>query len=138
MRRSPAVAALLDVALLLLFAAIGRRSHAEADALTGVFTTAWPFLAGAAIGWVVVAASHRRIPWSVRDGVVVWVATIVGGMSLRAVTGAGVAVSFIVVASLVTAIFLLGWRLVAAVVERRRGVASGRERVSSSDQRASR
>lgn len=35
-----------DAAAVLLFAAIGRGSHAELDGLAGVLNTAWPFLAG--------------------------------------------------------------------------------------------
>jgi Protein of unknown function (DUF3054) len=37
-----------DAAAVLLFAGIGRGSHAELDGLAGVLATAWPFLAGAA------------------------------------------------------------------------------------------
>ncbi|STZ22149.1 Protein of uncharacterised function (DUF3054) [Mycolicibacterium phlei] len=40
----------------------------------------------------------------------VWVATIVVGMLLRRLTSAGTAPSFIVVASIATAVLLLGWR----------------------------
>jgi Protein of unknown function (DUF3054) len=36
-----------DAAAVLLFAGIGRGSHAELDGLAGVLATAWPFLAGA-------------------------------------------------------------------------------------------
>ena len=50
-----------------------------------------------------------------------WVATIVVGMLLRRITSQGTAVSFIVVASLVTALLLLGWRAVAALVVKRSG-----------------
>ena len=50
-------------------------------------------------------------------GVVVWVCTIVVGMLLRKATSQGVAPSFIVVASLVTAALLLGWRAVARLVD---------------------
>ena len=42
-----------------------------------------------------------------------WVCTVVVGMLLRKATSQGVAPSFIVVASLVTAVLLLGWRAVA-------------------------
>ena len=115
-----AAAALLDVVLLLVFAAVGRRSHAEVGALLGVLGTAWPFLAGAAVGWVVVAATRRRAPLGLGDGALVWVATVAVGMLLRVVTGAGTAWSFVAVAAVVTAAFLLGWRLLARLALRRR------------------
>jgi hypothetical protein len=46
-------------------------------------------------------------------GVVVWLCTVLVGMLLRKVTAAGVAGSFILVASTVTAVSLLGWRAIA-------------------------
>lgn len=113
------LAAVLDVVLLLVFAGVGRSTHGE-DVLLGLVRTSWPFLGGAILGWIVVLAVRRRAPVSLRDGLVVWVATIVGGMALRTATGAGTAVSFVVVATIVTGLFLLGWRAVAAVSAARR------------------
>ena len=42
----------------------------------------------------------------------IWVATVAVGMVLRSLTGQGVAVSFVVVASVVLGVLLLGSRLV--------------------------
>lgn len=47
LRRRTALLVGGDVASLLLFAAIGRGSHAEIGGLAGVIDTAWPFLLGA-------------------------------------------------------------------------------------------
>ncbi len=41
-------AAVVDVLLVLIFAALGRRSHEEASTIGGLLTTAWPFLTGLA------------------------------------------------------------------------------------------
>ncbi len=49
-------------------------------------------------------------------GVIVWLCTIVVGMVLRKVSSAGVAASFVVVASAVTAVLLLGWRAAVALM----------------------
>lgn len=117
----PAVAA-ADAVAILVFATVGRMSHAEGLTVAGVAQTAWPFLVGAALGWVVTSVLLRRPPLDYPGGVLVWVGTIAGGMTLRAVTGAGVALSFVVVASLVTGVLLLGWRALAA---RRRAVRRG-------------
>ncbi|WP_226347027.1 DUF3054 domain-containing protein [Agilicoccus flavus] len=122
--RSAALAALLDAGVLLLFAALGRRSHGEGGALLGLWQTAWPFLAGAALGWLVVAGARRRAPIGVRDGVVVWVATVAGGMAVRTLTGAGTAPSFVVVATVVTGVLLLGRRVVGAAWSARRAARS--------------
>ena len=108
-RTAAAVAA--DVVCVLVVCAIGRRSHAEGLTLTGVAETAWPFLTGTAAGWLV-SRGWRRPTALTPTGVVVWIATVAVGMLLRRVSGQGVAVSFVVVASTVTAVLLLGWRAV--------------------------
>ncbi len=117
--RAAVVAFVVDVGLVLLFAAIGRRSHAESGAVVGVLRTAWPFLAGLVLGWVVALGWRRIPPLRVRDAVPVWVLTVAGAMLLRAATGAGTALSFVVVATVVLGVFLLGWRALAALARRR-------------------
>lgn len=111
---------LLDLVVVLVFAAVGRRSHGETDALTGIATTAWPFLVGALVGWAVVALAHRLPGRSLGAGVIVWLSTVVVGMLLRHLTDRGTAVSFIVVSLIFTGVCMLGWRFVANLLERRR------------------
>lgn len=104
---------------MLVFCALGRRSHDEGLNLTGIATTAWPFLTGTAVGWL--AARGWRRPTAVAPtGVVVWLSTVVVGMVLRKATSAGVAASFVVVATTVTALLLLGWRVAVGLALRRR------------------
>ena len=122
--RRPPVAALLDVALVVVFAAVGRASHAESNPVVGALATAWPFLVGTAVGWVVVRVLRGRWPVEVGPGVTVWFSTVVFGMLLRHVTGAGTAASFVVVASVVLAVFLLGWRALAAYLAGRRATSA--------------
>jgi peptidoglycan/LPS O-acetylase OafA/YrhL len=125
MRRNSALAALADIVGVLVFCAVGRRSHAEGLTLTGVAETAWPFLAGTAVGWLL-SRGWRRPTAIVPTGAVVWVCTVAVGMLLRRTTSAGVAFSFLVVASAATAVLLLGWRLLAAGIRRRGlGIADG-------------
>ncbi|RBO91455.1 DUF3054 family protein [Nocardia puris] len=105
----------VDVVLVILFCAIGRRSHDEA-VLAGLAKTAWPFLIGLGIGWGAAYALTSRngdrfdgtTLWP--TGILVWACTLVGGMLLRAVSGQGTAASFLLVAGTVLALFLLGWR----------------------------
>nr|WP_271211916.1 DUF3054 domain-containing protein [Rhodococcus wratislaviensis]GLK38189.1 hypothetical protein GCM10017611_50540 [Rhodococcus wratislaviensis] len=117
----PALA--LDVVLVIVFCAIGRRSHDEANALTGLATTAWPFLTGLAVGWLATVALYRDkfdAFLIVPTGIVVWLSTLVVGMLLRVVSGQGTAFSFVLVAGTVLAVFLLGWRAVAKIVTKSR------------------
>lgn len=118
MKRDSVLAALADTVGVLVFCTVGRRSHAEGLTVAGVAETAWPFLVGTAVGWLLIRA-WRRPTAVVPTGVVVWVCTVVIGMLLRKATSAGVAVSFIVVASAVTAVLLLGWRVAVAALRRR-------------------
>lgn len=121
MRPSPASSAVLagivDVVLVTAFVLIGRASHSEGP--LGTLVTLWPFLAGLAVGWL--GARAWRTPFRVRwTGATVWAATVVVGLLLRLVSGQGVQIGFVVVATIVLAVFLLGWRGIAALVSRRR------------------
>lgn len=123
-RRSPALALVLDAVLVVVFAAIGRATH-DGDVLgpsgSGLATTAWPFVAALLVGWLVTRA-WRRPTAVVRTGLPVWAITVALGMVLRALSGQGVAVAFIIVATLTLALLLLGWRGVARLAGRRRTV----------------
>lgn len=107
-----------DIVCVLVFCTLGRRSHAEGLTLAGIADTAWPFLSGTVLGWLI--SRGWRAPTAVAPtGVIVWVATLVVGMLLRKASSQGVATSFIIVASLVTALLLLGWRGIAALIRTR-------------------
>jgi hypothetical protein len=115
-RRAP-IALLADSVCVIVFCTIGRRSHAEGLTVAGIAQTAWPFLAGTGVGWLLIKGWRR--PFTViPTGVVVWVCTVVVGMLLRKATSAGVQTSFVVVASIATAVLLLGWRGAAALFRR--------------------
>ena len=116
MRHLPAV--VIDAVLVLVFAVIGRASHDE-DAL-GFLLTAWPFLVALLAGHALAALvpARPRRPWSLGWGIVVWIVTVGGGMLLRIASGAAAETPFIIVASVVLAAMLLGWRLIALLVRR--------------------
>jgi hypothetical protein len=108
-----------DVVGVLVFCTLGRRSHAEGLSIGGIASTAWPFLTGTVIGWLA-SRGWRRPTAVVPTGVVVWLCTVMVGMLLRKASSAGVAASFVVVASLVTASLLIGWRVGIGLALRRR------------------
>jgi uncharacterized membrane protein len=110
-------AAVADLLLILVFAAIGRDAHARGDILSGAFATAWPFLAGAAIAWTLLRVWRAPLAlWP--SGVAVWVGAVFIGMVLRAVTGQTVVLPFVLVALISLGVFLLGYRAIAALVIR--------------------
>jgi peptidoglycan/LPS O-acetylase OafA/YrhL len=120
MRRLVWLACLVaDVIGVLVFCAVGRRSHDEGLSVSGVATTAWPFLSGTVVGWLA-SRAWRRPTALVPTGVIVWLCTVAVGMVLRKASSAGVAASFVVVAASVTAVLLLGWRAVLGLSLRRR------------------
>jgi uncharacterized membrane protein YbjE (DUF340 family) len=111
------VAAALDIAVIVVFVAIGRRSHDEGSAIGEVFRIATPFLIGLAAGWIVARAWRR--PFDMVTGCTIWVVTIALGMVLRrTLFDRGTAVSFVIVASVFIGALLIGWRLVARRVKR--------------------
>lgn len=119
MDRRTVRAALLDLAAIVVFVAIGRRSHDEAgNVVVGALKVAAPFVIAAAVGWIVGRAWRR--PDQLATGVVVWIVTIVVGMLLRHFAfDRGTATSFIIVATIALGVLLLGWRLVVERIDRR-------------------
>ena len=113
-------AAMLDVLAIVCFVAVGRRTHDEdGNVVLGLIEVAAPFLIAAVVGWLVVRA--WRAPAALITGATVWVITVALGMVLRRfVFDRGTATSFVVVATIATGVLLLGWRLVAKVVQRAR------------------
>jgi Protein of unknown function (DUF3054) len=106
---------ILDCCAVLAFVAIGRHTHHDGDDLTGLWQTAWPFLAGLAIG--LVAARSWRAPLAiVPSGLGAWLGAAGAGMVIRVLAGQGTAAAFIVVALAFLALFLLGWRVVVKIV----------------------
>ena len=106
------LATLLDVCCVLVFVAIGRDAHHNGDSLAGLWHTAWPFLAGLAVG--LAAARYWRRPQAIAPaGVGAWLGAAGLGMAIRVLAGQGTAAAFIVVAAAFLALFLLGWRAIA-------------------------
>jgi peptidoglycan/LPS O-acetylase OafA/YrhL len=109
----------VDCLLVVLFAVIGRASHSEALTFAGIVRTAWPFLVGVAIGGLV-AAWRRLPPLSLSAGALAWAGAWVLGMVLRAVSGQGTALAFVIVAAVVLAVLLVGARLLFRTFVRRK------------------
>ncbi len=121
-RRTP-LALGIDIFSVTLFVAVGRREHERGSEIAGLIGTAAPFLLALGLAWLVLRAWKRPTDW--RTGIGVWAITLVAGMLLRSVVfGDGTATSFIIVAAAFLALFLIGWRLAFAAIERRSTRAS--------------
>lgn len=110
------LAAAADAVAVVVFAALGRLSHGEADDLLGLVGTAAPFAVGLVAGWATPVVRHE--PAALRAGVVAVVCTAGIGLLLRAGFTGQLPLSFAVVATLSLAVLLLGWRGLAALVSR--------------------
>ena len=114
----------IDVFSVTLFVAVGRREHDRDSAIAGLIDTAAPFLLALALAWIALRAWQRPTDW--RTGVGVWAITLVAGMLLRnLVFDDGTATSFVIVATLFLGLFIVGWRLAFAAIDRRRTVTPG-------------
>lgn len=108
----------IDVVLVLIFALTGRGSHQESLTMLGVLQTAAPFLLALA------ALTLLSRPWTTHSriwptGVLVWLGTVALGLALRVLFGATAAVPFIIVATIVLGVLLVGRRVVTTLVARR-------------------
>ncbi len=121
--RHAVLAAVADVVAILVFAASGRRTHAEGVQLLGLLATAGPFLLALAAGWAVARA--WRSPSAVRTGLIVWPVAVAGGLALRAAFTGRLPLSFALVVAVVLGVLLLGWRGLVALGSRR---TAGRRR----------
>ncbi|GAA2751616.1 DUF3054 domain-containing protein [Amnibacterium kyonggiense] len=109
------VAFAIDLIAVAVFVVIGRASHREDQ--SAFLVTFWPFATGLVIGWV--GARGWRRPFSIsRTGLLAWVGTVLFGMLLRALSGQGVQVAFVIVAAIVVGALLLGWRFLLAALDR--------------------
>jgi Protein of unknown function (DUF3054) len=109
--RRAVVAALADIASILVFVAIGRRNHDEGTSVDGIATVAAPFLIALAVGWIAARAWSR--PMQTDAAFIIWLVTVAVGLVLRnLVFDRGTALPFVIVATLVTGAFLIGWRLI--------------------------
>lgn len=112
---------LIDLVAVIVFALIGRASHDENPVL-GLVHTAWPFVVACLVAWALV--TWRRIePMAGAGFVFVWLVTAWGGLGLRLLSGTSARWPFWIVATVVTGLFLGGWRLVVRLAGRRRAIA---------------
>ncbi len=107
----PWLALLGDVAVLVVFVLVGRRSHHEDAGLAGFFRVWWPFAVALGVAWIVTGLWRAPLAWS--RAVIAWLLTVALGMALRiAVQGRDFKVAFAIVTLLFVGAGMLGWRAV--------------------------
>lgn len=116
--------ALIDVFLVILFAFQGRTAHESGNSIIGVLDTAWPFLGGLAVGWLITRQ------WKVTTGGLpvvfqIWPAAIMLaavtwaiGLLLRVIAGDTNHGAFPLVALGFLLLMMVGWRIVWGSVVR--------------------
>ena len=107
-----------------IFAALGKTSH-EASSSNGVIAAiVWPYALAVVLAHAALLRNGRKT-WRVwPEGAVVLAVTYLLGTTLRALSGRGIAVGFLVVAVVFLAVTMLGWRYVVKLVIRRRTASS--------------
>jgi hypothetical protein len=107
----------IDLFVVLLFVGIGRSVHDHGVNVVGTMSTAWPFVCGLAIGWIIVI-KQRHSGLSPVDGVIICLVTVLIGMLLRVVAGQGTAFAFVLVALGFLGALMLVWRIGVATLRR--------------------
>jgi hypothetical protein len=115
--RIPALAFAADVVAVIVFAAVGRASHAESGDVLGLLGTMAPFVVGLVASWATPVVRAR--PAGLRAGAVVLTGTVVIGLLLRFAFTERLPLSFAVVAAIALGVLLIGWRALSVVVANR-------------------
>ena len=116
---SPWVALAADALVLVVFVAVGRRSHDEGSGLAGFLRVWWPFAVALVVATV--ASGTWRAPLEWRRAIVAWLVTVALGMTLRiAVQGREFKPTFVIVTTVFVGAGMLGWRAVVRRMGKRR------------------
>ena len=109
---------MVDVVAVVVCVAIGRRNHDEGTALSGIIGVAAPFLIALGISWV--GLRTWREPFNRASLVATWVITVVIGLLLRRlIFDRGIAIAFIIVATITLGVLLGLGRLLSQRLVRR-------------------
>lgn len=110
-----------DIIAVLVFAVLARTAHGGLG-LAQIADTFWPFAIGALVGTGIATVVLRGAGGgAIRYGVVVWLVTVLTGLAIWAARHATVPhISFIIVATTMSGLLLLGWRAAGRLVARRR------------------
>lgn len=107
----PWLALLGDVAVLVVFVLVGRRSHHEDAGFAGFLRVWWPFAVALGVAWLVTGLWRAPLAWMRATSA--WLVTVALGMALRITAeDRDFKVAFLIVTLLFVGAGMLGWRAV--------------------------
>jgi hypothetical protein len=115
--RIPALAFAADIVAVIVFAAVGRASHAEPGDVLGLLATLAPFAVGLVAAWATPVVRAR--PAGLPAGLVVVAGTVAVGLLLRFAFTERMPLSFAIVSVLSLTVLMIGWRALSFAVSRR-------------------
>ncbi|WP_246825410.1 DUF3054 domain-containing protein [Corynebacterium sp. HMSC034A01] len=102
-----------DYVAIAAFALLARAAHQSDDMpfnFSGWLSTLWPFALGVTLGWLIARENK---------GGLIWIITVVTGLVIWGIRNGDVPHwSFIVVATTMSALLMLGWRGIAKLVRK--------------------
>ncbi|ALA68244.1 DUF3054 domain-containing protein [Corynebacterium lactis] len=111
----------IDTVAIIIFAVLARLAHNKPDdpfTFLNIVDTFWPFFIGVILGTLLIAKQVN--PRSMKSGSIVWIATVVVGLGIWGIRHAAFPHwSFILVASITSALLLFGWRGAAGAATRK-------------------
>jgi len=121
--RSAAVisAVVVDLVCVIVFAVLGKAVHDEHRSWWYFFVIVWPFVVALLVShdvvWRMRMSSRKVAP----GGILILLATYIVGMALRALTGGGMAIGFMIVAAVFLLVTMIGWRFALLGWQGRKG-----------------
>lgn len=103
----------IDLVLVFVFAILARLAHGGIS-FSAILNTFWPFAIGTLAG-AGIALALRRDSHTLATGAIIWIVTAVMGLGIWGIRHQEIPhISFIIVASVMSGLLLLSWRLIAA------------------------
>ena len=103
-----------DYVAIAVFALLARAAHQTEEMpfnFTGWLSTLWPFALGVTLGWLI-ARDNK--------GGIIWPVTVITGLVIWGIRNQSIPHwSFIIVATTMSALLMLGWRGIAKLVSKR-------------------
>lgn len=130
MKITKPTAVALDFLAIAVFALLARMAHQSDDMpfnLAGWASTVWPFAVGVALGWVIVEFGLRKNRPSEEasavnatgHGPLIWLITVVTGLVIWGIRNQALPHwSFVIVACVMSALLMLGWRGIGHLLAR--------------------